>query len=52
MKIRFKGKHGAEERSDVVHVVPLSIPETAGIKFRDGTITMLAWTDILKIEND
>ena len=52
MKIRLKGRNGVDERSNVVHVVPLSNPENAGVKFTDGTAIMLKWTDILKIEND
>ena len=52
MKIRFKSNRGAEERKDIAHIVPLSDPEIAGVKFRDGRILMLNWTDILKIEND
>jgi len=52
MKIRFKGEKGTENRNDVVHVVPLSNPEMAGVKFRDGELMFINWTDFLKIEND
>ena len=52
MKIRFKGRRGMEERKDVVHIVPLSDPENAGVKFRNGSSMFIKWTDILKIEND
>lgn len=52
MKIRVKGKRETIERNDVVHVVPISNPEKAGVKFRNGTSMFIKWTDILKIEND
>lgn len=55
MKIRLKGRNVADERKDVVdvvHIVPLSNPEKAGVKFKNGRLMFIKWTDILKIEND
>lgn len=52
MKIRLKSRNGADEHKNVVHVVPLSNPENAGVKFRNGRLLFVKWTDILKIEND